>query len=303
MKKQKNTNTNMNTDSYVQFPLYLLAYGNDVQTRMTAIMACGAVAAGSGFIKKQKEEFAVNGFVGNILTEELENVFENGNEFYMHKEIVIGMHVLKMDLTRDLFISMNNEIQPVEYFCEKMSKQFGESPLVRIKSTYAEEVMNGRGMNYRDFSILCAVYSVIGNKQYARITRDCIRARSMGYKKACDLFSNKSVLTQDGQVLLADRVDKAKPFTTDQIRYTLDKMEAGHFARVAASKREVYFSHRMDRDILTETLFALKVNPSTKIRINRLNDKELQSRIKERLHKQQSVEAAHALNEASLVTT
>ena len=73
----------MKSDPYIQFPLCLLAYGKDVQTRMTAIMAHGAVVAGRGFINNQPEEFVVNGFIGNILTEELEDVFENGDELLM----------------------------------------------------------------------------------------------------------------------------------------------------------------------------------------------------------------------------
>ena len=291
----------MKADTYVQFPLYLLAYGEDIQSRLNAIVVHGAVTAGDGFIFKQKEDFVVDGFYQSIMPDEADYL-DGSVDVEQCKRIAIGMDVLKLkpDLVR--YRSMKRELNPACAFCAAMAKKFGDSPLVRIKTTYANEVMNGRGMDYRVFSILCAIYSVIGNKEYARITRDCIRARSMGYKKASELFSDKSVLTPNGEALLAERADGARPLTTDQIRYSLDKMEIGHFARVVASNREVYFSHRMNRDTLSETILGLKTDRSTKLRINRLDDKGLQSRIKERLHYLRDMVSASDLTEVSSVS-
>ena len=271
----------MKTDSYIQFPLCLLSYGSNVKTRMHAIMTSAAVTAGLGYTEKQTAEFIAERFAESILPSELEDVYECGDNPYCHKEIVIGMHILKLNLSRDLFVSMTENPWAVRQFCYEMEQKHGKCPLVRIKAAYAEEVLNRSGMSYRDFSILCAIYSIIGSKEYSRITRDQIRARSMGYKSATALFSKDSDLTENGQKLLNEREDHAKPLTTDQIRYTLDRLETGHFARVVAGKREVFFSHRMNRVELSETICGLKTDRSTKLVMNRLADIDLQSRIKD----------------------
>jgi len=268
------------TDSYLQFPLCLLAYGKDIPTRMAAIFAFGARTIGRRFIEKQGEDFIVDGFIAGIVPPELERVYDDSPS---QREIVIGLHKLKFEPNDELFESMVKGLESADSFCAKMKRRYGKSPLVRIKADYAVEVLRGTGMSYRTFSTLCGLFSVIGNKHYPmRITRDRIRARAMGYKSANMLFSKDGKLTESGQKLLAEREDGAPPLTTDQVRYTLDILEEnGHFARVQANKSQIYFSDRMTREGIYYWLYDWKTQRPNIVKFNRWQDRQLQYAIKQ----------------------
>ena len=111
----------------------------------------------------------------------------------------------------------------------------------------------------RDYAVLLAVYAIIGDKQYAIIRRDRVRAGAMGYSSAKVLFDKDGKLTVAGKRVLAGRADGAKPLTLDQVRYTLDKLhERKFFSRIQPKRcgRSVYYSRGMDHAGLAEKLIG-----------------------------------------------
>lgn len=152
-----------------------------------------------------------------------------------------------------------------------MAAIHGASPFVRVRSDLFWNAVKGQ-MPYRNFSVLAAVYAVIGAQPWpVRITRDRINAAALGYK------SQKLVTPE----LLAQRQDGAALLTTDQLRYTLDRLEGDAlFIRVQLSPRRVYFSNRMTREAMTEALFKTATKRHTRLTANRAADRELQARIR-----------------------
>jgi hypothetical protein len=146
---------------------------------------------------------------------------------------------------------------------------------------YVWDVRNGTGMKFREFAVLAAVYSVIGNKRYpVRVTRDRIRAGALGYKSKNALFDATGRVSEAGRALLNRRYDHAEPLTTDQVRYTLDSLEArGCFARCHASKRQTYFSNRMGKEEMRKHLLEHKTQRTFVLRLARDADRDLQLQI------------------------
>lgn len=265
------------SNAYFQFPLCLLAYGPDVQTRLTAIVGYCAVTAGRQFTAKT-ERYQINAIVETFRIEKRPRDFAEADD--AHREILVGMHMLNVE--NGSIARMLEGHRLADAYRQQMEQDFGAFPTVRIRTTYLWEARSGFGMSYREFSTLCAVYAVIGNKEEpVRICRDRIRAGALGYKSAKMLFSEKGDLTEFGACILSKRADGAKPLTTDQVRYTLRRLhDRGHFARVQANQREVFFSHRLSRKKMAEILFAWKTKQAFTRQLHRQQDLELQKRIR-----------------------
>jgi hypothetical protein len=105
-------------------------------------------------------------------------------------------------------------------FISRLERAAGtRSPFVRIPGQFADEAFgwcNANGnMTYREFSILCAVYSCIGDKEVSVVRRSQIRDRAFGvWNTKVKAFAVEDSLTASPQDL-----------TDNQLRYTLDELE------------------------------------------------------------------------------
>lgn len=108
-------------------------------------------------------------------------------------------------------------------------------------------------LSYREFSVLCAILSKLGNKAQESCTWNEIQRRSLGYATAKDMQARFSL-----------RADHAVPLTRQQIRSTLDVLERNRFfARWAVGKRTAcwltYYSFKMNKhDLATASVEAFK---------------------------------------------
>ena len=73
---------------------------------------------------------------------------------------------------------------------------------MRIKKGWVFDTRDGRGITYREFAVLCAIYSAIGDKELAIVTRERGRYRALGYRTTAIM-----------QAELPNRADKAQPLT------------------------------------------------------------------------------------------
>jgi len=141
-----------------------------------------------------------------------------------HLVIAVARDTLK--ITGGTVQQTLQQFEFMDTFIRKMENQYGRFPVVRMRNDFVWDVIHGR-MEYRDFAVLVGVYSVIGAKDFpVRIIRQRIIAAAMGYK-------SPSMMTPE---VLKAREDKAQPLTENQLRCTLDGLEARSlFARVQAS--------------------------------------------------------------------
>jgi hypothetical protein len=253
----------MSEHTYFQFPLYALAYGKEPKQRLDELISFCCVEVG------YKESAGMTLAEKKTKAAELNN---KPNGFHqsdsVHLSLVIGM--IKLAVMHGNAQTMVNEHERVSSFICSMNARHGNSPFVRIRNDLLWEALKG-DMDYRRFSVLCAVYSVIGSKDYCRVTRGRIIAGALGYKSA-------AMMTPE---VLAQRTDGAKPLTENQVRRTLDGLEySSLFARVQVSKRKVVFSNRMFRGDLVKTLRESAIKKARKLANHRKEDRELMSAIK-----------------------
>lgn len=99
-------------------------------------------------------------------------------------------------------------------------------------------------LSYREFSVLCAILSKLGDKDLESCTWQEIQRRALGYTTEAQMKER-----------LPYRRDGAKPLTRQQIRSTLNDLErCGFFARYAVGNGEkcflTYFSFKMPKQEL-----------------------------------------------------
>jgi hypothetical protein len=114
-------------------------------------------------------------------------------------------------------------------FVGEWERRYGKDALVRIGTTVLWEAHDGTGLDYREFSILSAINSIIGRRRFVpkRITEPGIRVRAAGFK------SWKVAQSE----LPSDESRKTRLLTADQVRYTLEKLHRRKFfarARIGA---------------------------------------------------------------------
>ena len=259
-------------DPFFQFPLCCLAYGETVERRLRDIVSYCCFDAGRKGHPRLRRGYGSRAIDNVVARPELPMDLDPADD--SHVQLAVGMATLEVfEGTPDAVLAAHSR---VTHFCAAMESKFGRFPFVRLKTDYLLESVaggdTGTGMDYRRLAVLCAVYSAIGNKERpVLIRRERIAAAAMGYKSARHITP----------AALAEREDGARPLTTSQLRTTLDRLEAdGHFARVQASRRRVYFSHRLSRDQMREKVFEMETRREERLRKNRREDRDLQTRIR-----------------------
>jgi hypothetical protein len=232
--------------TFHQFPLALLAYGADYHNKLSAIVAWATINAGMLAEKKMGgKKWAQQRLEGS----------EGANLITMsraeHRAWALGKNIV------------NWSWHDSPHFCVRLYAEaqqflssFGKSPFVRVSSDLLIETEKGI-FDFRDLAVLLAVYAVIGDKQYAIVHRDRVRAGALGYSSPKTIFDQDGNTTPAGKATLAARPDKAMPLTTNQVRYTLDRLHTRKFfSRLQPKKngRIVYYSRSLSHDALAEIL-------------------------------------------------
>lgn len=231
--------------SFFHFPLALLAAGKDEVAKLDLIIAWSTIHAGYHVEEKMGgEENAIN----QLEMRDLPEGFLMDD--WGHRAWALGKRVLGYSFTSPL--------RCIELYHKASAflSRFGKSPTVRVMADVIIDACKGK-FSFREFSVLCAVYAIIGNKRYALVRRDRVRAGAMGYSSAKDLFDQEGKLTDGGKLRLASREDQAQPLTLDQCRYTLDKLHNRKFlSRIQPvdKGRQVFYSRSLNHDQLIEEL-------------------------------------------------
>jgi hypothetical protein len=257
------------SDTYFQFPLCLLAYGKDVHTRLNDLISFCCVDTGK-IIANQTPQ-------GERLIVADEKASRMGHKFKDYERenknqvaALLGADLLKVEFP-DVEIIVN-EWECADVHRLHFEKAYGFDVKVRIATSFLWDTIKNSGMSYREFSVLCAIYSCIGSKNHpVRITREMIQSRQLGYKSH-----------RIKEMELPARADGMRSLSLRQIGYTVDALhERGFFSRARANQRQTYYSNRLTQQELEERLVRSKTFSKRFHQIRRDNDRALMERIKQ----------------------
>jgi hypothetical protein len=231
------------SDRYFQFPICALSYGTEIEDRLEAICSWSFIHAGCAAWDRMTREARAEK-IGELVAKFPNMLTKNGQprEFAaMLGAEIVGVTVGGLASSLHRYDALSTHIQAHE-------KKHGADVQVRIRTDIFWDAKSGAN-SYREFAILCGLFSCIGNNAGAVCARiEMIGARAMGYKSPAIMG-----------VELAKRKDKAKPFTRSQIRTTLDKLHALQFfsrcypgdARDPLQRsRDTFYSNRLSNEQL-----------------------------------------------------
>jgi hypothetical protein len=205
---------------YFQFPLCLLAFGSDYRKRLQHIV-CYCLGQHARRTSRSPADFP-----------ERTPLFEAGR--FLHVNVPSYDAALeRWDVAR--------------WLIRDWESRYGRDASVRISTSLLWEAHNNTGLSYREFSVLCAINSVIGNRRSVprRITEPSIRVRAAGFKSwrvaTCELARDES--------------RKAQLLTPPQVRYTLESLHKRKlFARARVGAKTVKYMLGVSDDALRALL-------------------------------------------------
>jgi hypothetical protein len=171
-----NTQPNMIDDPYFQFPICALSFGQSVNERLDGIIAYSIFKAGDRLFDQLSRE-KQHQFLDE---KERARQFPIGFDWEYIEQCAA---LYAADLMQIKFTNFNGVwegFQRVDEYVFKFEERFGSDALVRIRADWAFKTRDGHGMTYREFCVLSAIYSAIGNKQMALVRLDSIRRRALG---------------------------------------------------------------------------------------------------------------------------
>jgi hypothetical protein len=236
-------------DAYHQFPLCCLSFGQTVDERLNAIGCYSLVSNGRKLFAKSPAEQQKHFLSYARWAQKVPVDFDAKDT--RHRAALfaadrMGIRIANLLPTIRMFERLDVHIMAFE-------KLHGRDARVRIKCKWLFDTRDGHGISYREFSVLCGLYSAIGDKELAIVTQARIRRCALGYRNAA-IFGAE----------LPDRPDKAQPLTERQLRDTIARLHRKKFfARCTVSRRITYYSIRLDEDALRKRIFELRTYPAT----------------------------------------
>ena len=198
---------NKGNAGYFHFPLCLLAFVSDYKERLDYIV-CYCLYEHSQRLKRSFPKLSAN------------DALSEAARF-------LNVNMGSYQVTRDKW-------RVAIAFILQWEARYGRDASVRIATALLWEAYNNTGLTYREFSILCAINSIIGNRRSSprRITEPSIRIRAAGFKS----------WTVANRELGSDESRKMRLLTPDQVRYTLERLHARKFfARARVGARTVKY--------------------------------------------------------------
>ena len=249
-------------DQFLQFPLCALTSPGEPKAVLDAIISYGLTEAGLAVIRKR-----------GIEADQDTICAEDDIDDTMAMAQDIGAELCGITLgSRHRCLE---EYDRVAEFLQEWETRHGTDARVRIRRDVCFEVRDGGGMSFREFRILCAIYSLLGTHAYRAITFQMIGARACGCKSA-----------RVKEAEIEARRPLLEPFSIKQLRGTVAKLhELGWFARVTPDPhgRVTYYSHRMSGDALRERILHRRTYSAGFHAEQRRQDAALAKRILEKM--------------------
>ena len=256
----------------IHFPLALLAQGETLEERGFAIFAYACDSRGRA--KLEEDGFG---------EDKLETVTEPETWAQIPKDVVKrrkGLRWAASKIGGSAFVSLSHHIRWLDnanaFLSDYTSKSGSpsQSPFVRVHGLFMREgcgLWNHYGMTYREFAVLCAVLSVIGDKGFSQVTREQIRIRCLGaWNEATNRYLSQRMPTDVRSVpapglgpgpLPRKLADFEPVLTENKIRATLQGLQKrGLLFCVCPDGRNAYYSRTMQPKELMENVRVIKGN-------------------------------------------
>lgn len=249
------------SDPYFQFPLCLLALGYEWSDLLNRIITFGLMHVGRSAIKQDGESKwrADPEEMVEMAEDELSVPLDYDHEKEDHRAVVVGCHVC--DVVTSYAEANIEQASVTQLRVQKWDQRFGRGPTVRIRSRSLFRIRDKKSMSEREFRVLCAVYSKIGNARGpVRMKLDEVRIRASGFKSQ----KNYEEAGQPVELL-----------TSKRIRKTLDDLWVlGFFSRFSTGNA-TYYQHRAR---CSNEELAVGITEKRLFRQNRLDEQRVLER-------------------------
>jgi hypothetical protein len=253
---------------YFQFPLCALSFGQTVDARLNAILDYSVVEAGAKMFRKLTVERQREFLHGKMVS----RINPNGVNPHDWQQCAACYGASIIGVTYHNFNSIIERHNQLRHYVAEFEARHGHDARVRIKRAWLFDTRDGHGITYREFSVLCAIYSAIGDKELAIITQERIRRCALGYRTAAIM-----------QAKLANRTDKAQPLTERQLRDTITRLHRNRFfARCTVARRITYYSIRLDNEAMRKKVVERRTYPAFFHASQSAQDATLTAAIKQR---------------------
>ncbi len=273
-------------ESYFRFPLAALSYGPPLDT-LDALISYGVIHAGQGARKSLGEKDFPSFAEVAIPEKKLGPVPLRGTERDLLYEVALGAQMCGVGV-QDWRLTREKAEKVSLHVARWMEQHADSRSFVTIKAAWLWQTldtllvesgqpprnvrfdMGTRRISWREFAILCAILSCVGDKPYAYISSSDVAHRACGFTRAAAFKS-------------AERLPEFLPeLTRKQIDRTLRDLEANKFflrCRISSGPtggRTAYSFREMDREVLiTELVRRLERRDRKIVDQNRERDRQL----------------------------
>ena len=222
------------SEKYIQAPLCLLAYPGSLYDIINGMLYIGIHRTRLFLSENPEQHYELPD------NEHLPKDFENTNG--KHQLLCTAANMLEINIGSIAFVE--SEIRKYQAFVDDFESKFRNDALVRHKKALCLDVRDRGALNPREFAILSAIYSCLGQSSYKLITNSKIQRRASGCrsKEIFDTFE-----------------ERPKPYSMKQVRKTVeDLFLKDFFGRFTYRNRETYYSHKLSEDELREKVFEMR---------------------------------------------
>jgi hypothetical protein len=254
--------------NFFEFPLSSLIYLANNRERLNDLIGYCIIKQADKVTSSNNE---INRLFGHLLDERDSPLLSYNKNSIYHKKILIATSQLGVTI-----YNVQREIEEHTRVCKAISPYIirnGNDAYCRIGKKLIFEVREGK-FDFKLFSVLCGIQSILRDDKFKRITYDRIRYAMHGYK-------SKTVFEKEnpGIKLLTDR----------QLKRLVDLLHAKQFfSRFTYGNRQIFYSTKIDNDEqLRETVKQSKLfwEKNKSNNLDKITTLEIQQEIKKEREK------------------
>jgi hypothetical protein len=213
---------------FLEFPLSSLIYLDNSRERINDLMGYCIVKQTE---KVKLSDSEINNLVKHLVEERKKSIYGYKKESIYHKKILIATSHFGI-IIHNVYCVIDEYNRVLEFISPFITRN-GKDAYCRIGKELLFDVREGK-FDYKLFSILCGIQSILRDDKFKRITYDRIRYAMHGYK-------SKTVYEKEnpGIKLLTDR----------QLKRLVDLLHAKQFfSRFTYANRQIFYSTKIEND-------------------------------------------------------
>lgn len=261
----------MKTDPYYQFPVSALSYGINRDNRWNHVLFYACLHYGREAVKKTLPsvvESEVEAFIAR------NPGVSRDRRIHDQTAILFALARFKLNVTRKYAQDFIKQAEMVALHCA--AHPF---PTVRIRADLWWKTFtpgnDDSPLSFREFSVLCAVYAIIGDRAYVKASVGYIRRVAAGIPNRTAFSVAENAVDQNPNVTI---------LSTRQVRTTLDALEANRFfAKFTYNRGECFYTHHMNRSQLSGLIEKRKLRKKQTVAAYRSLDMLTSQEIKQQV--------------------